>query len=653
MQITWDEWAVPTIVGDDDDDVVRGTGYAQAQAHATAVLELYGIARGEASALWGAAFVPDDTLTLQLGLQAATDEWMRLQDPATLTRIAAFCDGFNAACDDDVQRGAGRREALPVTPRDVVAHGLRVLVRFNQMDNRQLAFAPDAFMRTAGSNGWAVSGTRSSTGNAMVVINPHLSWLPGLAYHRFFEFHTVSPGRDFYGIGLLGAPWQSMGYSHAVGWGHTVNPIRNVTVFDLALDAEDTYELDGRRVPVTVTEHKVEVRDEEPLTVLQRSSVHGPVLTAPDGADVAIRMSGLLHDITATALESWWQLSLAGTVEELLATHDRLPLPMFNLIAADSAGSIAALYCGTPPVRESWEDADRRVPGSDSSVLAAGVHPASTMPRSVNPPSGWVQNCNENPWLYTNPPLDPSAYPRAIAPAFDQVLDVRCYASRTWLEGRDSISPADLRELKFLKHAFLADMVLDDLLEAASGETDLHAAVEILRAWDREATSDSPGYVLFWLWTALNAPALIDYTLLAPIHDPYEVPQGLGDPVQAVEHLRTAVATLPLLGIPLDIALGELCSVGTGADAVPAHGGSGLVGSLKALELTPTAEGLPATAGDTWIAQVELRPDGPPIAQHLLVYGNTTEPTAPVGRSQWGLWSADELRPGADDGENA
>ena len=32
MQITWDRWAVPTITGDDDLDVVRGIGYAQAVA---------------------------------------------------------------------------------------------------------------------------------------------------------------------------------------------------------------------------------------------------------------------------------------------------------------------------------------------------------------------------------------------------------------------------------------------------------------------------------------------------------------------------------------------------------------------------------------------------------------------------------------------
>lgn len=32
---------------------------------------------------------------------------------------------------------------------------------------------------------------------------------------------------------LLGLPWQQMGYSPAVGWGHTVNPVPNMSVYDL------------------------------------------------------------------------------------------------------------------------------------------------------------------------------------------------------------------------------------------------------------------------------------------------------------------------------------------------------------------------------------------------------------------------------------
>jgi acyl-homoserine-lactone acylase len=45
------------------------------------------------------------------------------------------------------------------------------------------------------------------------------------------------------------------------------------------------------------------------------------------------------------------------------------------------------------------------------------------------------------------------------------------------------------------------------------------------------------------------------------------------------------------------------------------------------------------------VSRVELRPDAEPIADSLLVYGNTTEPGAPPSRSQYRLWADDQLRP--------
>src|SRR3954469_18580041 len=115
MQITWDRWAVPTITGDDDVDVVRGIGYAQAVTTANDILELYGLARGKAASYWGAEFLGEDTFTAALGLDVKTDEWLAAQLPETLERIAAFCEGFNEACAESPERGGNRREVLPVT----------------------------------------------------------------------------------------------------------------------------------------------------------------------------------------------------------------------------------------------------------------------------------------------------------------------------------------------------------------------------------------------------------------------------------------------------------------------------------------------------------------------------------------------------------
>ncbi|WP_189222193.1 penicillin acylase family protein [Saccharothrix coeruleofusca] len=648
VEISWDEWAVPTVVADDELDVTFGVGYAQARTNAGLVLELYGIARGCAAALWGAEFLAEDTFGARLGLDAQSDVWFDAQSPETIARIAAFCEGFNAACAEDPVLGAGRREALPVTPRDVVAHALRVFVRFSTVDATGRAFAPDAFVDAAGSNGWAVSGRLSSTGNAQLIINPHLGWQ---GYHRWFEVRTVHPGRDFHGAQLMGLPWQNIGYSPAVAWGHTVNPVPNLTVYELDL-VDGTYLFDGERRPVTTVEHRIEVAGGAAATVTERRSVHGPIVTAPDGAEVAVRMAGSLHHPATSALEGWWRMSRAGGVAELFAIHDASPLPLFNVIAADSAGSIGALYCGTPPVLPGASHADlqRRLPGHDPTWLWDAVHPASSMPRVLDPECGWVQNCNETPWLYTDPPLDPSEYPASIAPSVWTIDDLRPHASRGQLVGRERITPDELLGLKYTTRALLADLVLDDLLAAAAGREDLRAAVEVLTAWDRHCHHDSGGYLLFLLWGLRIVAQIADHTLLERPAEPGGMPGPLRDPASGVEVLRAAVDTMAGLGLPLDASIGQVLTLGSGEHAVPADGGSGVLGVLKSLEITAGASGVRLLLGDTWISHVRFGGEHGPLARSLLVYGNTTEPSAPPARSQYALWGADRLRPQRSDG---
>ncbi|MBB4934342.1 hypothetical protein F4561_005162 [Lipingzhangella halophila] len=116
MSITWDEHGVPTITAVDDLEACYGFGFCQAVAHATTILELYGIARGSAAALWGDAFVESDIQHARFGLTEHIDIWWAAQEDSTRSRLQAFCDGFNAACIEDPARGGERREALPAGP---------------------------------------------------------------------------------------------------------------------------------------------------------------------------------------------------------------------------------------------------------------------------------------------------------------------------------------------------------------------------------------------------------------------------------------------------------------------------------------------------------------------------------------------------------
>ena len=85
-----------------------------------------------------------------------------------------------------------------------------------------------------GSNMWAFAPSRSQSGRAILMGNPHQPWAPVSTY---YEAHMIVPGKlNFYGSTFIGRPILTSGWNEHLGWSHTVN----------YPDLEEIYELDAR-----------------------------------------------------------------------------------------------------------------------------------------------------------------------------------------------------------------------------------------------------------------------------------------------------------------------------------------------------------------------------------------------------------------------
>jgi penicillin amidase len=74
------------------------------------------------------------------------------------------------------------------------------------------------FDRSLGSNNWAVSASKSASGNAMLANDPHLKiHLPAIWY----EMHLVSDEQNVYGATMPGAPGIVIGFNNNIAWGVT------------------------------------------------------------------------------------------------------------------------------------------------------------------------------------------------------------------------------------------------------------------------------------------------------------------------------------------------------------------------------------------------------------------------------------------------
>jgi len=651
-EILWDEWGTPHIVAADTDSLFRAFGWAQMHSHGNLLLRLLAQARGEAAAYGGPDFLESDRIVRTMALHEQGQLWYAGQSPDFRANIDAFAAGVNeyAATHPD-QLDDTFTPILPITGPDVLAHVVRVMFAFVAGTSDCEAALPEGTL--FGSNAWAIGASRSASGNAMLLANPHLAWSGD---HIFYEAQLVAPGYDVYGTTLVGVPVIAIGFNEHLGWTHTVNTIDACDRYALT-PAAGGYLFDGRALPFETRTETLRVREvdgtlREEALVLRRS-VHGPVVEQ-DGRLVALRIASVGQTSTTGLVEQWWEMGRAQDLAQFQAALRRNQLPMFNVLYADRDKHVMAFFGGQVPVRPathtgSWHGV---VPGDTPATLWIEVHPYEELPQVVDPPGGYVQNSNSPPWSYTFPlvpELDPAAYPAYLAPPG---VGWRERRGIRMIEETPRMSLDDMIQLKYSTRMELADRLLPELIAAArqSDSTPARDAAEVLAAWDRAAEPESRGALLFSAWFAALAPpdeAALFLDAYVPA-DPLHTPRELADPDAAVQALATAASQLQATMGRLDVPWGEVARLARGGVDLPANGFPGdPFGVFRVLSPNPeqlvAGDPAPVVFGDSFIAAVEF---GMPLrARVLQTYGNATQPNSPHVGDQLMLSARGALRP--------
>lgn len=651
VEVLWDEWGVPHIFAEDAAALFYGNGWAMMHSHGDLVLRLYGQARGRAAEYWGERFVESDIWVRTNGIPERAERWLDAQVPHARAWLESYVAGVNAYAERNPEAiGPEWRQVLPVTAEDVLAHQQRVL-HFTFMANpAMVAGTARAWQSDAGSNAWAVAPSRSATGNALLLINPHLPW--GDLF-TFYELHLSTPDVNAYGATLVGFPGISMGFNEHLGWAHTVNTLDSADIYELTIDGNG-YVLDGVTYPFDEDDQVLRVRQpdgsmaERPLPI--RRTIHGPVVAQADGKALALRVAGL---DAANLLAQQWDMTQATNRASFEASLSRLQLPMFTVIYADRRGDIMHVFNGAVPVRGrgDWDYWQGIVPGDSSVMLWTRFHDYNMLPRVVNPPTGWLQNANDPPWTTTFPQvLHSTFFPAYMAP--DRPLPFRSLRSARMLAETPRMTLDRMIELKHSTRMQAADHLVSDVVAAARslrlpGSAE---AADILEAWDRNADATSRGAVLFaHFYRAMAAerwPSGSMFQIPWSPSVPFGTPDGLAHPRRAVELLVQAAAEVRSTYGTADVQWGNVYRLSRDNVDLPASGGGGELGIFRVLGFDPLpgdATRRVATSGDSFIAAVEF---GDSIrARVLTTYGNSTQPGSPHRTDQLVLFARKEMRP--------
>ncbi len=370
------------------------------------------------------------------------------------------------------------------------------------------------FSGLEGSNNWVISGTNTTTGNAMLANDPHLALQsPGINW----QVHINVPGwANVIGCCIPGGPVIYTGHNDYISFGVTNLMADVMDLYYYTSNATHYwYEPLGQWLPFNVNMVTI-YNYTQPITIPVVSTIHGPLISTPLPAPfnkMAVKWAGKLSGYgevvgfslvdNATSLAEWQQaLSHMCVIDQ-------------NYVAADKNGNIAYCPSGKLPLRPPPPPLGTGTLGVVPSNGSAGQNewmgwlPHSTSPQIIppypipvslpyiqNPPQGFIATAN-------NQPIDPSypgyPWPIWIGPAFG--FDPGYRAQRI-TELIKTLAPIDIEDMKLIQADSVcipARNMVPILLGALAGDSNatIQQALAILAGWNY---SELRGLVAPLIW---------------------------------------------------------------------------------------------------------------------------------------------------------
>lgn len=498
VEIIRDDFGVPHIYGKTDADAVFGMLYAQCEDDFNRVERNYIWAIGRLAEVEGEKSLYSDLrarlyMTKEEAIENYNNAPKWLQDLCD-----AFADGINYYLHTHPEvKPKLLTHFEPWMPMyfsegsiggDIERVSTRRIKEFYDDSNTALAMVDDGLIRLRddeprGSNGFAISGDLTKSGDAMLLINPHTSF--------FFrgEIHVVSEeGLNAYGAVTWGQFFVYQGFNEKTGWMHTSTGTDIIDQFEETIvkeGAKTSYKYGDELRPVdslnVTLSYKTDTGLADKSFTMYRTH-HGPITHASDDKWV----STALMWSPIKALEQSFTRTKKSNHDEFYKMMDIRTNSSNNTVYADADGTIAYYHGNFIPKRNENYDYTKPVDGSNPETDWDGLHDLEDNILVLNPPNGWIQNCNSTPFTsaaeYSPKKEDFPEYMSSYPENF------RGMHAIPLLQEADDLTLDSLIELAYDTYLPGADLLITGLLEAAESETiedqEVQAAIELLKTWD-------------------------------------------------------------------------------------------------------------------------------------------------------------------------
>ena len=555
VTIDRDELGIPTLSGRTRADVARALGFVHAQERFFQMDLLRRRSAGELAELFGSVAVDVDGEARLHGFRAVAKRALAIMEAGERAILDAYVGGVNHGLgalsqppfeylllgqepaawrgEDSVLVGysmfmtlhdeTGRKESTLGVMRDTLPQALfeflapvgtrwdaplqggllpeagvpgPSIVDLRESGPAAAASAQLALPQTSaseiGSNNWAVAGSLTSHGGALVANDMHLNIdVPAIWYRASLSWRDGETAHRVTGATLPGVPNLIVGSNGHVAWGFTNSQGDWLDLVELEDDPDDPDAYltpDGPQRPQKRTE-VVRIAGGAERSFEFEDTIWGPIV----GRDHAGRRRAVHWTAHSPEAADFGLLSMetARDLDEALDIANRTGLPPQNFICGDSSGRIGWTIIGRIPNRIGH---DGRVPTSwaDGERSWDGWLDPSDYPRVVDPPSGRLWTANAR--VVDGDDL------RKVGDG-NYALGARARQIRDDLAelGDGPVTPADLLSIQLDDRAVFLEpwrALLVDLLDdaAVTGKPERAELRRLLGIWSGHASVESVAY---------------------------------------------------------------------------------------------------------------------------------------------------------------
>ncbi|MDH3709087.1 MAG: penicillin acylase family protein [Cyclobacteriaceae bacterium] len=455
VEVFYDEWGIPHIYAQNEQDVYFALGYVHAQDRLFQMEMLRRVGGGRLAEIFGPdladtdqfmrtiginemakssaeTYLSADTLPVQQGALAylagvnrfmkdgpTPPEFSILDIPkeefttVDLYRIVGYMGfTFNTAIRTDPLMTKIAQEWGSAYLNDLVLNTTRdntTIPTFGQDDSIASNIASIAVRALqqlpipiwTGSNSWVVGPEKTKSGYPILANDTHIGFQQPAVW---YEAHLNYPGFNFYGNHLAGFPFALVGHNDFCAWGLTIFPNDDMDFYREKVHPENPQQVwnSDHWEPLESRQEIIKIKGAPDRELKVRSSRHGPIIN-----DVMARVDSLEEAPVSffwtylkfpnKALHMAFEMEHSQSMDQFRNAVSLLEAPGLNVTYADREGNIAWWAAARLINRPAHVESKMILDGASGKDDPLGWHDFEENPRSENPEMGFVYSANNQP----------------------------------------------------------------------------------------------------------------------------------------------------------------------------------------------------------------------------------------------------------------